>query len=84
LTVGARPAVAAPAAGAAHEGGQLVDGDELALLVEALRLVDDDGVLALVVDVLDPRLVGELLLRRQRSQQLGVLLAVEDAIEPDS
>jgi hypothetical protein len=81
VDVARRAAVAAPAAGAADHRAELVVREDLAGLVGGLDRDDDEGVLALVEDVLDPGAVAELGLRRERAAQLGVLFAVQQAVE---
>ncbi len=81
VLLGARAAVTAPAARTADEGRDLVDGQQVAVLVEALDRRHDQSALALVVDVADARLVRELRVPRERSLQRQLLLAVEHPVE---
>ena len=83
VDVGGGPSIAAPTTSAADERGQLVVDQLLPGLVARRDREDDGGVLALVEDVLDRDAVRQLGVRRQGPLELGVLLAVEEAVEAE-
>src|SRR3990172_7050490 len=78
LVAGLWAALAAEAAGAAHEDAGAVHEQHLAALVLRLRLDDDEGAFALIVDAGHLAAGGQLALRRDRPVEPDALLAVED------
>ena len=82
VDVGRGSALAAEAACATDEGAQVVFGQQLTRVgVVGVDVGDDDGVFAFVVDLGDAGAVAELGFLRPGANDLGVLLAVEHAIE---
>ncbi len=81
VDVAGRAALAAPAAGAAHESGDLVIRDLLAAFVGGGNAEQHHRVRRLVVGALEAEGVLELAFGRERVFDLGVLLAVQHAVE---